>query len=181
MIYYTNGVEILNEVHVKTRKLNPESLTVIEPKRKPSLKWYQACREVVPPIIDGKAVQTYEIYTKSLNQLKTDAKNILFTSCNKALEQLAIDYPERESQTWPVQLEEANRYLADNTSPTPFISAALNDGETVDDYANLIVSSNTAWSDYAGKVVLKRRTFEQRIKDATTVQELDQIVSEINA
>ena len=121
-----------------------------------------------------------DVYQPLVESLKERAKAALFVSCNRALEQLAVDYPERESQTWPIQLEEANRYLADNTSPTPFISGALNEGETVDDYANLIVSNNAEWSGYAGKVVLKRRSFEQRIKAATTVQELDQIINEIN-
>lgn len=159
-----------------------ESQVIVEQADKPDLPFagnYFSYSNGTWSVID-QAKYDEDIYQPIIESLKEEAKDKLFTNCNKALEQLATDYPERESQTWPVQLEEANRYLADNTSPTPFISAALDEGETVDEYANLIVSNNAAWSDYAGKVVLKRRTFEQRIKSATTVQELNQIVGEIN-
>lgn len=122
-----------------------------------------------------------EAIQKNLELAKQDAVKKLFDNCDKDLVQLSSSYPGRESDTWPVQLQEAKEYLADNTVATPFISAALEDGETVADYANLIVANNTAWSDYAGKVVLKRRAYQKRIEAAATFDELRQIHCELNA
>ena len=159
-----------------------EANVIVEQAEAPELPFagnYFSYSNGVWSVID-QAKYDEDVYQPLVESLKERAKAVLFRSCNKALEQLAIDYPERESQTWPIQLEEANRYLADNASPTPFISAALNEGETVQQYAQLIATNNSLWSDHAGKVVLRRRTFEQRIKAAATVQELDQIMQDLN-
>ena len=159
-----------------------ESQVIVEQANKPDLPFvgnYFSYSNGVWSVID-QAKYDEEVYQPLIESLKEKAMQSLFANCNKTLEQLAINYPARESQTWSVQLEEANRYLADNTSPTPFISAALREGETVQQYAELIVSNNMLWSDYAGKVVLKRRTFEKRINTATTTQELNTIIEEVN-
>lgn len=110
------------------------------------------------------------------NQAISKMKNL----CDNKLSQLASDYPEREAQTWPVQLEEAKSYLADSASPTPFISAALNDGETVEQYANLIVANNAAWSDYAGSIVKMRRDFEAAINSAQNIEDLMAIINQMD-
>ena len=157
-------------------EIKPE-ITSTQKLIKPDIPVYQDTQWQLIWLIENKTAEELET---ELNLAKANKLSELYRSCDADLKKLATGYPEREAQTWPVQLEEANRYLADNTSPTPFISAALKQGETVEQYANLIVNNNAAWSDYAGKVVLKRRTFEHRINTATTVQELDQIVSEIN-
>lgn len=112
---------------------------------------------------------------------KPKVLKILKDVCNKKLEQLGSDYPDRETQTWAVQLEEAKAYLADNTTQTPFILAALREGETVQDYAQLIVANNTAWSNFAGSIVKLRRDYERLIKNASTFQELEQIKAQLKA
>lgn len=92
----------------------------------------------------------YQLTVDGLSNIKADKLKALFNYCDTQLELLATDYPEREAATWPVQLEEAKAYLADNTAPTPFINAALTDGETVEHYANLIITNNAQWSAFAG-------------------------------
>lgn len=99
----------------------------------------------------------------------------LFTYCDNQLELLATSYPEREAATWPVQLEEAKAYLSDNTASTPFINAALTDGETVENYANLIITNNAQWSTFAGSIVKHRRNTEKAINEAETEDEIEAI------
>ena len=112
---------------------------------------------------------------------KPKVLELLKKVCNKKLEQLGSDYPDRETQTWAVQLEEAKAYLADNTVDTPFILAALREGETVQDYAQLIVANNAAWSNFAGSIVKLRRDFERLIENASTFQELEQLEAQLKA
>lgn len=103
---------------------------------------------------------------------KPEVFELLKRVCNRKLEQLGSEYPDRETQTWAVQLEEAKAYLSDNTSPTPFINAAITGTETVQDYAELIVANNAAWSNFAGSIVKLRRDFEKAIEACTTLEEL---------
>lgn len=86
--------------------------------------------------------------------------------------QLKGDYPERESATWAFQLEQSKQYQSDNSTPVPFLSAAIKPGETVAEYAALIIANNTQWSTIAGEIVLLRRTLQDAIEAASTEQEL---------
>lgn len=116
---------------------------------------------------------------KPMQPLIEKAYDKLCDSCNHDFEVLKNGYPDRETQSWSVQLKEAESYLSDNATPTPFISAALKYGETVEQYANLIIANNAQWSAYAGAVVRKRREYEARIEAANTSEEIEQIISEL--
>ena len=113
--------------------------------------------------------------------VKPQAIEYLRASCDKDFQVLSQGYPERETSTWAFQLEESRQYLKDSTYPTPFISAALREGESIEDYANLIVANNDAWSVYAGSIVNKRREYTARIQGATTRDEVKAIVEELEA
>lgn len=156
-------------------EVKPE-ITAAQKLSKPSQPVYQGGQWQLIWAVEDKTLE--EIETE-LNQAKSNKLSQLHQSCDNDLKQLATGYPERETQTWSIQLEEAKAYLTDNTTPTPFISAALRQGETVGQYAQLIVANNAAWSDYAGKVVLKRRTYEALINGAQTVEEVNSINWEV--
>lgn len=117
----------------------------------------------------------YQLTVGGFDNLQSSKLKALFNYCDTQLELLATDYPEREAATWPVQLEEAKAYLADNTTPTPFLVAALKHNETVESYANLIVTNNAQWSAFAGSIVKHRRVIEEAINEAGTVEELEAI------
>lgn len=159
-----------------------EDQVIVEQADKPDLPFagnYFSYSNGVWSVID-QSVYDEDVYQPLFEAKKAETITKMKILCNDNLSSLAADYPEREAQTWPVQLEEAKAYLADNSAPTPFIKAALNEGETVEQYANLIVSNNAAWSNYAGSVIKMRRTFEQRINAATTIEELESISKEIS-
>ena len=131
---------------------------------------------VILPDGDSFLVTLKDQYKEStLAFFKDSVKKVLTDVCNSKLEQLIATYPEREAATWPFQLEEAKNYLADNTYPTPFISAALSKEETVDQYAALIVANNNTWSAFAGGVVNMRREYEAAINSANSIEALAEI------
>lgn len=69
MKHYTNGLEILNETHVKTRRLGLHTLSEIVPTQPPKTQLYESYREVVPELNAGKSVkQRWEVYTLSLSK-----------------------------------------------------------------------------------------------------------------
>lgn len=127
------------------------------------------CKSVVKleETLDGNTVTTYKLETfDNLIEHKSELTKYLHAKCNEKLAQLAKDYPERETQTWSVQLKEAEAYKLDSSAATPFITASLKDGETVDQYVDLIITNNTIWSQYAGSVVLLRRNYENSISNS---------------
>lgn len=113
-----------------------------------------------------------------LKSAKDSAVKALFFKCDSLLKRLATDYPERETQTWSIQLEEAKAYSADPTAATPFISASLKEGETIRYYADIILRNNAAWSNYAGMVIKLRRIYEPLVQEATSVDEVNSLVRE---
>jgi hypothetical protein len=120
-----------------------------------------------------------------LDLLNTIAKPRALKEINQAVDiklaALGKEYPERETQTWAVQLKEAEAYTADPASPTPFITAALSAGETVAQYAALVIANNAAWSAYAGGAVQLRRHYEAQVAAATTVDQVQAIIAEVKA
>jgi len=70
--------------------------------------------------------------------------------------EMVKDYPLSERESWYVQVSEAERYLADNTSVVPMISImSTNRGETVDVLAQKIVDKDNlmrvAFGDLLGR------------------------------
>jgi len=112
--------------------------------------------------------------------LRPQLLTLLHSKCDEKLKSLQEGYPEREVLTWDAQSKEAEAYLKDNSTPTPFISAALNADETVHQYATLISTNNAAWSAYAGGIVQLRRNYESKIAD-TDNESLDDLLIEIES
>lgn len=128
-----------------------------------------------------KADQEATFLTDQLTAAKQSAVKSLHQKCDEKLASLAADYPERETQTWSVQLKEAEAYKLDPSSPTPFILGALKPGETVEQYADLIIANNAVWSGYAGSIVLIRRSYEEQISsaDITTVRTIQEEIQSL--
>lgn len=72
--------------------------------------------------------------------------------------QVVNKYTPEERETWPIQLEEAKAYLADNTSPTPMLDAILSEsGEEKGVLVNRIITKNTEFREAVGKALGKKR------------------------
>jgi len=68
-------------------------------------------------------------------------------------------YIPEERETWPMQLEEAKAYVADNTSPTPMLDAMLSEsGEEKEVLVNRIITKNIEFREAVGKALGKKRS-----------------------
>lgn len=68
-------------------------------------------------------------------------------------------FPGPMAPLWPMQLEEAKAYLADNTSPTPMLDAMLSEsGEEKEVLVNRIITKNTEFREAVGKALGKKRS-----------------------
>lgn len=130
-------------------------------------------------VLVTKAEQETAFLDNKYSTKRQQLNDSLLRICDEKLKSLQAGYPEREVLTWDAQSKEAEAYLKDNTTPTPFISAALNADETVEQYATLISTNNAAWSTYAGSIVQLRRKYEAKIVSATN-GELDSLNTEIS-
>lgn len=86
------------------------------------------------------------------------------------------DAPPDEVATWDVQKQEAEAYMTDNTTPTPFLSAlAEARGVSLFWLVNKVIDKSSLFSVASGTITGKRQALEDRIKSAQTREELEQI------
>ena len=92
------------------------------------------------------------------------------TAAQAALQTVIAGYPDLEVATWPQQYAEAQSYTANNTAPTPMLSAiASASGQTVEALASSVIAKASAYQSASGGVVGKRIALSAQIQAATTV------------
>jgi len=98
MLNYTNGIELLSELHIKNRGLRLDMFTPVTPTNKPSVPDRQYVYEGVPDIVDGVAMQKWIIADKPLAQYQDEKKQAMKASRKSATESTttvtinAVDY-----------------------------------------------------------------------------------------
>lgn len=107
-------------------------------------------------------------------------KNRIKSKVDAKIDSLKNGYSEREIQSWPVQLKEAEALLVDPSAPTPFLSNAKRDSETVEEYAAKVRANNAAWSSYAGQVVNWRAEMEDALDFCVTDADYETLLETIN-
>lgn len=66
-------------------------------------------------------------------------------------------YTAEERGTWPLQVDEASAYLADDTSPVPLIGViAAARGMSLPDFANLVLAKQAAYKASVSAVLAKQ-------------------------
>ena len=94
-------------------------------------------------------------------------------SCNTAVAHLAADYPEREVQSWPQQVKEAESLAIDPAAPAPLLAAiAEARGLPVVALAERVLSKMTAYAGASGAMIGRRQAAEDRIVLAATQDDL---------
>ena len=152
---YTNGIEILSELHIKNRGLRLDMFTPITPTNKPG----------VPDIVDGEALQKWVIADKPLNEFQNDKKQAALDVFTKAIEEIKSGYSADEISSWDQQKLEAEAYVANNTSPTPLLSKiATARGITVDLLATNIMVKVGAFQDAFGTALGAKQKAEDAIQ-----------------
>ena len=162
---YTNGIEILSELHIKNRGLRLDMFTPITPTNKPGVPNKQYVYEGVPDIINGEALQKWVIADKPLNEFQNDKKQAALDVFTKAIEEIKSGYSADEISSWDQQKLEAEAYVADNTVVTPLLSKiATARGITVDLLATSIMVKVSAFQDAFGTALGEKQKTEDAIQ-----------------
>lgn len=95
-------------------------------------------------------------------------------TCEAALKVITTQYSEAEMKTWDIQEAEARAYIADNTAPTPFLSALVASGSyaNVLEVANKIITNADAFKGISATEIGKRQKMEKAAAAALTIDEL---------
>jgi len=127
------------------------------------------------PDSDGAAVRAI-LAGQALTQAKT-AKNIEIMAAADAIRvQMMADYSDLEQSSFPYQLADAVAWTADNTRPTPWLSAmATARGTTVAILAPKVIANNTAWTAVAASIIGQQQKYQDALTAATTVAEVEAI------
>ena len=74
-------------------------------------------------------------------------------------------YPQIEMNTWGIQLEQANKFLASgDESDAPFLKTlATAEGTTVDDFATAVVAKANEYSDFSATSLAKKRDLKRTL------------------
>ena len=133
--------------------------------------------------IEGTEETYYSYYlirteNRGLNELDL-LKELTLEKLNDIYEyyasQIVKQYPNREVETFRKQVEEAKKYIADNTASVPFIeNLAIERGLTVAEMADKILAKDAQFSELSGQLTGKRQRLEKEVKNATidTVQSI---------
>jgi len=112
----------------------------------------------------------------TLEQLTQNKIQEIRTEGANRLEQIANPYVLGERLTWAIQLEEAAKYLSDNTANTPFIDQlAIYRNITKADLVTKIMENANAFRAASGMILGIQQKLLDQIDLITTKEELDAI------
>jgi hypothetical protein len=73
-----------------------------------------------------------------------------------------------------MQVEEATKYLADNTTPTPLLKSLADSREiTVEEMANKVVEKSTAFRNEISNLLITQQTINKKIEQCSNIRELN--------
>lgn len=97
--------------------------------------------------------------------------------CQNALAAIVASYPTLEIATFPNQYSEAQAYTANNTAPTPTLSAiATATGQTVTVVAASVLAKAAAYTAASGAAIGRRQALTTQINAALTVAAVQAII-----
>lgn len=98
-------------------------------------------------------------------------------ACNTAVTQLAVSYPEREIQSWPQQVKEAEALVANPQAAAPLLTAIADArGLHVEDLASRVLAKMAAYAAASGTLIGRRQVAEDRIDLAASSEDVAAIV-----
>ena len=112
-------------------------------------------------------------------ELKAAAHARINTAYVMAVNTLTSGYPENEIASWPKQEAEARGWLADNSTPTPWIDAAASARDvTKADFIGLVIANADALAPLHGALSGKRQYLRDQIDalgESPTAEQLSAI------
>lgn len=108
-----------------------------------------------------------------LDQAKAKAANTVQQMAESALLAMVAGYPERERETWPIQVSEAEALVADAAAPAPFLRkrAELRGADPVD-FANIVLAKNEEYRIGAASVLGTADMLQAQIEAAADLDAL---------
>lgn len=98
-------------------------------------------------------------------------------ACNAAITSLAETYPEREVQSWPQQVKEAEALAISPQASAPLLSAIADArGLPVSELASRVLTKMVAYAAMSGELIGRRQANEYLISLASTHEDLAEIV-----
>lgn len=128
---------------------------------------------------DGNSYTIVATPEPDLPELKARKLTEINTSYQQAIATLTPTYPDDERLTFDKQEQEARPWLADNSTPTPFIDA-LAAGRQMDkaELVSRIIAKADAFALASGSLTGQRQRYEDLLDAAETAEEVAAIVPE---
>ena len=126
---------------------------------------------------NGNSYIIVAIPKPDLPELKVIKLNEINTSYQQAIATLTPTYPDDERLTFDKQEQEARSWLADNSTPTPFVDA-LAAGRQMDkaELVSRIIAKADAFALASGSLTGQRQRYEDLLDAAETAEEVEDIV-----
>lgn len=142
----------------------------------PGDTWQTGPREMkdLGPLPDGALLERPE---KPFSQLKIEKLNEINALYQQAIATLTPTYPDDERLTFDKQEQEARAWLAENSTPTPFIDA-LSVGRQMDktELVERIIAKADAFAVASGLLTGQRQRYEDLLDVAETADAVAAIV-----
>lgn len=127
--------------------------------------------------IDGQFAPMPDYEQEVLPQAKADKLEEVNSAYQVAIATLTPTYPDDERLTFDKQEQEARAWLADNSTPTPFVDA-LASGRQMDkaELVSRIIAKADAFALASGSLTGQRQRYEDLLNDAETMAAVAAIV-----
>ena len=167
--------------------LAPFGYAVLNPTPQPEYdSWTQDLSDGTPEQRDGKWYQTWvltpvthtpEEEAERLKSLKSRKLTEINDAYQQAIATLTPTYPDDERLTFDKQEQEARAWLADNSTPTPFVDA-LAAGRQMDkaELVSRIIAKADAFALASGSLTGQRQRYEDMLDVAETPEDVAAIV-----
>ena len=124
--------------------------------------------------------QPYVPPVPTLDEAKAAKLSEINAAADRTLATFTATYPDREISTFYKQESEARDWTADNTTPTPLLSAlAQARGIPFFDLVGRVLAKADAFAVASGSIIGQRQALEDRLDACTTLEEVQGIVVDI--
>ncbi|TLX54854.1 hypothetical protein DN824_20440 [Stutzerimonas nosocomialis] len=125
-------------------------------------------------MIDWSKLETAQTRFESAREEVIASNNGRYSTATAAL---TADYPQLEKDTWPTQDKESRAWVADQSSPTPWIDdAARERGLHREEYLRRTLVKARQFEILSAFLTGRRQRYEDQVKAASSQSELDAII-----
>lgn len=131
-------------------------------------------------VIDGQPYDAPVLLSKTPEMLYSTIQTEIDAQFQASIDQLKTGYSQDEIQSWDAKKQEAQAWDADNTAPTPLLSAiATSQGISLADLVNKVLTNAVAYAQAYGTAEgqMKKRLAELNAIDLESPTALEQLLA----